>query len=71
MSAYFADKILVFYEVTNFIDYQTVKDDPIDKMAQINASVKIDPLKTSFGRMDYQETRVELQDNLWQYFVEP
>ena len=58
-------------EQKNFIDYNTVKEEPIEKIFQFAIIQKIQFGSHLLKTMTYIETQVTLQDNLWQYFVEP
>ena len=73
ISKYFADKYLMYYEVKNFIDYNSVGGEIIKRMA---LETFLTPIATSaqqklYIEASYIETQVTLKDDLWQFFVSP
>lgn len=62
---------MLFLEQKNFIDFATVKDEPIESLVQLKFAQALDPKLNVQKQVKYTEMRVTLQDSLWQYFVEP
>ena len=68
---YYKNLNIELLELKNFIDYQKVKTEPLQKFRQSKLSAAFYLENPSIKFMKFTETQVTLQDNLWQYFVEP
>ena len=49
----------------NFINYEIVKDEPIDKVLKLFREVDINPAEPQNLMIALTETRVSLMDKLW------
>ena len=62
---YFSEISVTVTYLHNYIDYEIVKDKPIDKVLKIYEQYDIDPSRPQNLIIALTETRVELMDKLW------
>ena len=67
--SYFSEISVTVTYLHNYIDYEIVKDEPIDKVLKIYEQYDIDPSRPKNLIIALTETRVELMDKLWQVFT--
>ena len=84
---YFETKQFILFEIKNFIDYRKVGGETIQKFSKIQIVKNLGDLpedeETGYHKHFFYmiaiislkanliETQVSLQDNLWQFFVQP
>ena len=69
--AYFNNVQVMITYFHNFVNFDLVKDDPIEKSLQIFQTFNVKPNVDDVKFISLMETRVSLMDHLWQLFVEP
>ena len=69
--AYFADLDIYLSYLKNFVDFEEVKDEPIERVLRLLQGFKIETERPLIRFFKFIETRVSLMDNIWQFFAEP
>ena len=62
---YFSKVAITITYLHNYIDYEIVKDKPVDQVLKVFETVDVDPYKDQNQMIKFEETRVELMDKLW------
>ena len=71
MDEYFSKVTVYLSFMKNFVDFEQVKDEPIERVIKLFQGFQIDLDNPLLRLHKFIETRVSLLDNIMQFFVEP